>query len=241
MTENLKKRAKPNFEKLDSLIMKYFALGLFSVIEIEAYENKKSSLYELARKVNNAIGVYYDNLETVVENYITKWINLGFSEEAILEISAYCRKTSIRTLEGVNDKIQRFFKLGILSCDALHHYFEEILAIDKEISEILVKVGVLRKVNYLDRELYKTWRQNWNMSFELIDYASSLAVGKIQPMQYINSILASWHRENIDSVEKAKNIKTISTVSSPSPSFKGRSYKKEELDALIQSIDEVEI
>ena len=233
-----KKKSKLNFDKLDIILMKYYSLGIFSVIEIEDYENKKAELYQLAKNVNSAIGVYYENLETVVDNYISTWINLGFSEDAILQIASYCRKTSIRTLEGLNDKIQKFHKLGILTSDALHCYLDEILSTDKEISEILSKLGIVRKVNYLDRELYKTWKQSWQISSQLIDYACTLATGK--PMQYLNTILSTWHQQKIQSVEEAKKFKP-QTQPASTPSIQGRSYKKEELDALIQSIDEVEI
>ena len=241
IAKKLKKKGKPSFEKLDYIVMKLHALNLYTVKEIEEYEARKNELYTLAKNVNNAIGVYYENLDTVVENYIAEWINLGFDSETILEIAGYCRKTSIRTLEGLNDKIQKFFKLGILSRESLHSYLNGILQTDKQIQKILEIVMLPRKVNYLDREAYKTWSENWKMSQEIIEYAASLASGKVQPIQYMNSILSSWHGKNISTVEQAKKD-SPKPVQQPKPSnFQGRSYKKEELDALIQSIDEVEI
>ena len=242
LAKNLKKKNHASFEKLDNLVMKYFSLGLFTILEIENFEEQKSDLYSLAKDVNNQIGVYYENLDTVVENYISKWLNLGFSRETILEIASYCRKTSIRTLEGMNDKIQKFFKLGLVSIEALHSYLEGVVAQNKQIQEILNKVGLPRKVNYLDREFFKNWTENFKMPEDVIMYAASLAVGKIQPMQYINSILSTWHQKGITTLEKAKDDKlpTTSQIQKPSMST-GRSYQKEELDALIQSIDEVEV
>jgi len=241
ITKKLKKKNKTGFEKLDFMLMKFHSLNLYSIQEIDDYEDRKTSLYNLAKKVNNAIGVYYENLDTVIENYISDWMNLGFNEDTILEIAGYCRKTSIRTLEGLNDKIQKFFKLGILSSESLHAYLEEILHTDKQIQKILDKVMLPRKVNYLDREFYKTWINSWKMSNELIDYSATLASGKVQPIQYMNSILAAWHNSGIKNVEEAKkNIPAPSNNVKPA-NFAGRSYKKEELNALIQSIDEVEI
>lgn len=233
------KRGKGSFEKLDSLIMKYYALNLFSIIEIEGYENKKASLYDLAKKVNNAIGVYYENLETVVENYIVNWQALGFTDDAILKIAEYCRKASIRTLEGINDKMQKFYKLGILTVDSLHTYLAGIVQIDNEIQSILEKVNLSRKVNYIDRECYKTWKDTWKLSDELIDYATTLSVGKLQPIQYMNGILSTWFNKGITTVEKAKQEKVPAKV--PERTLQGHSYTKEELDAMIQSIDEVEV
>lgn len=243
VAKSLRKKNRANFEKLDTLLMKYYSLNLFSIIEIENFETKKSELYSLARSVNSAIGVYYENLETVVENYIVPWKNLGFSDEAILEIATYCRKASIRTLEGLNDKIQKFFKLGIVSVESLHSYLEEIIQTDKEIQLIINKIGLERKVNYLDREFFKTWTNAWSMSKQLIEYASTLAQNKTQPMQYMNSILSNWHQKGIKTIEKAQknSSQPKSSLASNKEELKGRTYKKEELDALIQSIDEVEI
>ena len=39
---------------------------------------------------------------------------------------------------------------------------------------------------------------------DVIEYAASLASGKGNATAYINSILASWHERNVDSVEQAK-------------------------------------
>lgn len=242
IAKKLKLKKSANFEKLDKQLMKYHSLSIFSILEIEEFERKKESLFTLAKNVNNAIGVYYENLEMVVENYISPWINLGFDEKTILEISNYCRKASVRTLEGVNDKIQKFFKLGILTVDALHNHLENILSIDKQIQKILDGCGLLRKVNFLDRELFKTWTTVWSFPLEMILHASSLANGKTQPLQYMNSILSNWFVNKTNTLEKAKqSSQNQAKPVLPAENFKGRSYQKEELTALIQSIDEVEI
>lgn len=237
VANKIKTKSHPTFDKIDGRLMKYYTLGLFSVMEIENYEQNKQRLFDLAKQVNNAIGVYYENLDMVVDNYISQWINLGFTEDAILEIASYCRKASVRDLEGLNNKIQKFFKLGLVTTDALHCYLNQIVETDNEIQSILDSLGLARKVNYIDRELYKTW-MNWNLSKELICYASTLAAGK--SMQYLNSILANWHNNNITTVEGAKKQPAPASNIKPA-NFQGRSYKKEQLDALIQSIDEVEI
>ncbi len=241
IAKKIKLKKGANFEKLDSLLMKYHALNLYSIMEIEEFENQKTSLFEIAKSVNNTIGVYYENLEMVVENYVSPWINLGFNAQTIMKIATYCRKASIRTLEGVNDKIQKFFKLGITTSQALHNHLESIISQDAVIQKILSTCNIMRKVNYLDRDLYKVWTSNWNMSEELINYASELAVGKNQPLQYMNSILSNWFTNKISTLDKAKSTKQTPVNMAKSENFKGRSYKNEELTALIQSIDEVEI
>ena len=80
------------------------------------------------------------------------------------------------------------------------------------------------------------------MSDDLLSYACTLAVGKDQPMQYLSSILSSFHDKNITRVEDAKNSFDIVAPKNQKPTFStGRTYTKEEMNALFQSIDEIEV
>ena len=239
IAKNLKKNAKANFDKIDSLLAKYYDLKLFTIQDIENYQNKKDEIMTLAKNVNKAIGVYYDNLETVAENYIIPWLNLGFEGETIENIAKLCFKTSIRTLEGMNNFVQKLFKLGILTSESLSRYIEGVVESDNEIKNILSCLGINRNVNYLDRDNFKTWKNSWKINDELITYACTLSKDKSQPMQYLNRVLSSWHDQNIDTIEKAKKF-VLPTMAKSEP-LKGRSYSRDELNALIQSVDEVEI
>lgn len=240
VAKNLKKTSKANFDKIDQTLAKYYDLKLFSISDIENYQNNKTEIMTLAKNINKAIGVYYENLETVAETYIIPWLNLGFDSETLQEIAKCCFKTSVRTLEGMNNFVQKLFKLGIITHESLERYINGVVQNDKELKAILEKLGVQRNVNYLDRENYKTWKNSWKMSDELIDYGCTLANDKNQPVQYLNRVLSSWHDNNIDTLEKAKKFTLPSAPKATEP-LKGRSYSRDELNALIQSVDEVEI
>lgn len=241
VAKNLKKNAKATFEKIDQILSRYYDLKLFTINDIEAFEKNKSNIMSLAKEINKAIGVYYENLGTVAENYILPWLNLGFDADTLQTIAKYCFKSSVRTLEGMNNFVQKLFKLGIVTSDSLEKYISGVLARSEEVKAILDKLGIERNVNYLDRENYKTWTENWKISDTLLDYACSLARDKSQPMQYLNRVLSSWHDNKIDTLEKAKSFVMPSMSSQKVDSFKGRSYSREELDSVIQSVDEVEI
>lgn len=233
-----------SFEKMDFVLTKYYEMKLFSTSEIESFEKQKKELYDLAKQINKTIGVYYENLEGVVESYILKWINMGFSHDLLIEIAEYCFKTSIRTLEGMNQTVNKFFKLGILTTDAFGEYMYEILSTDKNIQNILTTLEINRNVNYLDRENYKTWKENWKIDDCLIEYATTLAKGKDSPLKYLNRVLADWHEKGIKTIDEAKNTTPISTSKEQSTNkknFTGRSYTNNQLNALFQSIDEIDI
>ncbi len=232
-----------SFDRLDAILTKYYEMKLLSVSEIESFEKQKKELYDLAKEINKTIGVYYENLEGVVENYILKWINMGFSNEVLLNIAEYCFKTSIRTLEGMNQAINKFYKLGLLSLDAFGQYMDEILSTDNKIQNILTTLEINRNVNYIDRENYKTWKESWRLDDALIEHATTLAKGKESPLKYLSRVLADWHEKGIKTLEEAKNTTPLSTNQAPpqKANFSGRSYSNNELSVLFQSINEIDV
>ncbi len=241
LARNLKKKGKANFNSLDAVLIHYYELKLFSILEIEEFENNKKELYSLAKSINKSLGVYYESLDSEIENYILKWINWGFEKEVLIEIALYCFKNSIRTLEGMDSNVAKFYKLGIISMQAFENYVAGVVNTDKEIQSILDKLGLARKVNYLDRENYKTWTESWKTSKELIDYGATLAQGKNSPIQYLGKILANWHDKGITTLAEAEKTALPPSSASKNENFTGRSYSEVDVNALFQSIEEIEI
>ena len=244
VAKSFKKKSHFSFEKLDNALTKYYEMRLLSIMEIDSFEKEKKDLYSLAIEINKTIGVYYENLEGVVENYILKWINMGFEKNLLLEIAKYCFKNSIRTLEGMDTAVNKFYKLGILSLDAFNQYMGDIIADDNKIKEILLNLGINRSVTSYDRNNYKIWTNDWKIGQELIDYAVSLAKGKDSPLKYLSRILADWRDKGIKNVDEAKSTTPLSVAENsqkPKSNFSGRSYSRDELNALFQSIDEIDV
>ncbi len=240
-----KMKKKPSayvFEAMDRQLERYFAQKLSSVEEIENFEEERKKSNQIARNITKNLGLYYENIEPVVDNYVFSWLNMGFSEGMLEEISNFCFKTNIRTLDGMNKQLVKFHKLGILTEQSLAEYFSDVLSVDKQIKEILESIGLSRNVNQYDRDKFKIWKEVWKMPEDVIAYACTLACGKEQPMQYLSSILSSYHDKNIKTVEDAKNSNLIANPKTKKTNFStGRSYSKEEMNALFQSIDEIEV
>ena len=240
-----KKKSHFSFENADAIITKYYEMKLMSVLEIEQFEKDKKDLYALAMEINKTIGVYYENLETVVENYILKWLNMGFDKKLLLEIAYYCFKSSIRNLEGMDKTVSKFYKLGILSIEAFRQYMKEILAEEGKVKDILTKLGIERSVNFIDRENYKVWKENWQINDDMIDYAISLSKGKDNPIKYLSRILSDWHSKGIKNIDEAKQTTPLlsqsESLTKKDQNFTGRSYSPQEINALFQSIDEVDV
>lgn len=230
------------FQTIDKQLDKYYSMKLKTVDEIENYEEEKKSTYKIATTVLKNLGLYYENIEPVVDNYIYNWLNQGFSQEMLEKISNFCFKTNVRSLDGMDKVLNKFHKMGILSEQSLTQYFGEVLVIDKKIKEILESIGLSRNVNQYDRDKYRIWTQVWNLKDELITYACTLAVGKDQPMQYLAGVLSTFHDKNINTIEDAKNsFEIVSTKTKPKSFSTERNYTKEEMNSLFQSIEEIEI
>ena len=242
---NKKAKKSVNFKYLDAIFEKYYTMHLFSILEIEAYENHKSALFNLAKNICKNLGVYYEDIEPVVENYIINWTNMGYDEETLLKISNYCFKSSIRTLEYMDKQILKFYKLGITNTQSLNEYFDEILNFEAQIKQILENLGLNRNVNNMDRDYYRNWKDNWKMSNELIDYATSLANGKTQPLVFMNKILSTWHEKNITDVENAKLCEVKQdkkeTSKTNKSNYENRTYTNEEINSLFTNLEEIEI
>jgi len=245
VAKTLKKRG--GMHKLDELLTKYYEQKLFTMQEISNYSELKEKMFEIAKVVTKNIGVYYQNLESVVETYIADWVNKGYDTSSLELISKYCFKQSVRTLEGMNTVVQKFFKLGLVSIESINEHIAGVVATDNIIKDILSTVGLTRGVSAYDRDLYKTWTETWNLDLEIIMLACASAKDKIQPIMYLNKLLSEFHNKNINTVEKAKveidnfsKSNTFKKVESK-PNYSTREYTSEELNALFDSLDDIEV
>lgn len=231
------------FFKLDSQLTKYYELKLISKKEIEDFETRKSNLDALAKEINKRIGVYYENLDNEIEKYILPWLNLGYDEQMLTTIADYCFKNSIRTLEGMNNALSKFYNKGVVSSGSLSQFMENSIKLDNQIKEVLSLCGLERNVNSWDRDCWHTWTYTWELSPELINYGASLSSGKVQPMQYLNKLLSTWREQKVKSIDEAKSLsqnnQTIQTTQKPKKNIITRSYTKEELDSVFSSLDEL--
>lgn len=241
-------KKKGGFAKLDELLTKYYELKLFSIEEISAFSQEQEIMLEIAKDISKNLGLYYQNLDNVISTYIVDWLKKGYDEETLNFLSNYCFKQSIRTLDGMNVIVLKFYKLGLITIKSIEQYIGSIIQTDETIKAILEAVGLFRNVSNYDRDYFKTWTSNWNFSLEQILEVSKLANGKINPMSYLNKVLADIFAKGKTSDTEIKNyLKNSAKNSSENTSkqtqndFEKRSYSQAELSAVFDSLDDVEI
>lgn len=247
---HIAKRAKAkNFNKLNALVNKCYSNRLLSTKEIDEYLDLEEEMFDVAKRVVRNLGLWYDNLENVVNTYISNWTQMGFEIDAIITLSNYAFKSNIRSLDGLNNTISNMFKMGLLTSASIDNYMVDIVKNDTIIGQILSKLGIDRGVISLDRTMYKTWLYDWSVSDEILEYAIGLSVGKYSAMQYLNRVLSEFHSGGVVTLDDAKKFKLsfvnkginkdIKTTSAKDA--KKREYSKKELDSLFDDLYEVEI
>lgn len=242
VAENIKKQA--DIYRLDNNLKKYYEMKLFDIIEIQGYEQEKQNIFELSKKITSTLGVYYENLENVVDTYTQTWLNKGYDEKTLLRLAQYCFLQDRKTLSQLNDFINKLYKEGVVNNDSINEYFEGTLRRDIEIKEILEKCGLSRNVTTWDRDAYRTWTYNWDFKQDLLLYCAECSTGKNQPIAYMNKMLSNWHDQKINSVEMAKKTTVLSdNKSKPQNENKARiitrEYTKEELNSVFSNLDDL--
>lgn len=247
VAKKLKKRG--GFPALDSLMQKYFEMRLMSVQEIENYSSLQEELYASAKSVSKLLGLVFQDYENVVQTYISDWANKGYDSATLDFIANYCFRQSVRTLEGMNTIVQKFYKLGLISTESIEQYIRQIIASDSGIKEILETVGLVRSVSSFDRDFYKTWTVSWGYTHAEILEVAKYSRGKTSPMPYINKVIANLFSSNIHGEKEIKKqlekseTKTTSSAkqSDKKNDFEKRTYTSEELSAVFDSLDDVEL
>ncbi len=226
---------KGNMEKLDGLLTRMYERHALSYGEIEAYLSERDALFALAKEITRRIGVYYEQLDYFIETYVLKWRGYGFDSDTLTEIASYCFKHSVRTAEGMDAIIEKYFKMGLTTPDAINEYLFENGRTDGKIKDVLMKAGIRRNVTDWDRSYYKTWTEEWKMPEDVIAYAAEKSFNK-GGTAYVNSLLSMYNSKNARTLEEVKRL-PAQTKSSTVVTKKSA----DELNAILFSLSEDEL
>ena len=185
--------------KLDSFLLELYSVKSFSKGEIADYVSKKQAIYDLTVKINRALSVYVDVVDTVVDTYTNKWLSYGFQGETLVFIADHCFKSGKNSLNAMDELIENLRERGFIDLTSVSDYFEDVKKTDAFISKMLSVAGVNRRPNAWDRNNLLTWK-SWNFSEEMIIEAAKAAAGKSSPIPYMHGILSNWKRDNLYTV-----------------------------------------
>ena len=198
---------RSTMQKLDEFLLHLFSTKRFSEEEISSYLKDKQAVYDLTIKINKALSIYVEVLDTEIDNYVNSWLSFGFMEDSLLFIATKCFLSGKNTLADMNEVILYLRERGFISLSSVNDYYESINKTDEFIKKLLLTAGVNRRPTTWDRENYSMWK-NWNFSDEMILEAAKLSAGKSSPLAYINGVLSNWKNSsifNLSDIQESSN------------------------------------
>ena len=244
-----KKCKTGGMSRLDSYLCEYYKKGALSVVEIDRYDQEKTRLYELARDINKCIGVYYQSLDAIVDEYVANWVRRGFDDQTLVAIAKYCFRSGIRTLAGLASIVDKLYKNGVTTLTSLEQYLLQMSAKDETILAILKMAGLDRRVTNNDRTLYRTWVEVWGMPLDVIMFVAEKSAGTTSPTAYINRVLSDYKQKGIVTLAQAQSQvvapqtqakSTQKTAIIGQRDIERREYTDQQLSALFTALDDEE-
>lgn len=220
---------KGGMTKLDEFIMELYSMKYFSKEEVAIFMDEKKKVFDLAFKINKALSVYSEVLDTVVDTYTKKWLSLGFTPETLLFIASHCFKEGKNSLQYMDELTESLYSKGIITLSSVGDHFEEQKKNDEFLSHVLLIAGVNRHPNSWDRSNLSTWK-SWNFSDDMILEAAKLASGKSSPIPYMNGILSNWKNSGVYTTEEKEKEQTNSV----SPAEYNLEYERRREKALLK-------
>ena len=187
-------------------------------------------------------------LDTVVENYISPWLARGYDADTLEFLANYCFKKNKRSLADMNFLIDALYDKGLVTLSSIAEYVKRGAMTDEFIRKMLSACGLDRRPTESDRNTLAIW-QNWGFSDDMINEACKRAAGSSRPLIYVNAILSNWKSKNIFTLDKLTDDTRGGAADSVSakPAFdktqhfeNERNYSKEDLDALLKNVDDID-
>ncbi len=214
----LKKRG--GMRRLDEYIQELKKANAYNSIEIAQYTKNKAKNYDLTIAIIKNLGSYYGNPEMVTETYVIPWLNNGFEEEALLLSAKFCFLRNIKTLDGLNNVIERFLSKGLVTAKEINNYIKQESSLDLEIKEFFEKCNYIGSVTANDRKVYKLWKE-WDITDEILDCVADFYKDTPYPLQKINRAISLVHSKKITELNDVKKeLNEIKSQSSPKKKLK---------------------
>ncbi|MBQ2740733.1 MAG: DnaD domain protein [Clostridia bacterium] len=183
---------KGKMSTLQLLLEEVASKEKFSARDVAAYLTEREALSALTFRLGRKLGVKIANPATYIDEYVEKWVNLGYEESSLLEIALYCLKCGRGDFACMHEQVESLFAAGIIGEDSV----KETMRRKNADLKLLGKLGeycVGIKPTVANLELLNTWRE-WSLSDEMIVEAAKRAANSAAPIPYINRILSEWKR-----------------------------------------------
>ena len=199
-------KRKGGMSKLTRLMDELYSQNALTATEINAYQKEKEEIRAFASEIIRTLGSYYATLDMPIETYVNPWLKLGFEKSALLAIAKFCFLRNVKTLDGMQVVVDKFYKMGIVTLEGINSYVVRQGKIDGAIKEVLEKAGAEPFISNRDRDFYRAFIEEWGFDHEVVLVVAENAQGKPFPMSYINKILLIFKQNGIFTTTAAKSF-----------------------------------
>lgn len=227
---------------LDAKLAGYYEQGITTIARIDEYENDRKNMYKLAKSVNKALGLYYDNVDPEIAAYIKPWSELGFEQGAIVAAAEYCMRKDMKRLSDLDAVIRELLAQGLVDEESVRANFRKEGRYDAEIEKLLRALDIRGAIKDIHRAYYIGWAEKLAMPTDVILFAAENAKDKANPFAYMGKIIAAWHSGGVTSMSGAKEYSSRNgkdgAASLPPSGAVHEKYTAEQLNGLLTVITE---
>ena len=241
-------KRKGGMSRLSRLMEELYSAGAITATEIDAYQKQKDDVRRFTGDIIRTLGSYYATLDMPIETYVQPWLNSGFEKSALLAIAKFCFMRNVKTLDGMQVVVDKFYKLGIVTEQGINAYVARQAQIDGAIREVLSACNAEPFITSRDRDFYRVFIEDWGFDHETVLAVAESASGKPFPMSYINKILLILKENDIRTAEGARAF-IADTPSSPKKSKKQdakdmvikQDYTAEEIASVFRNVKDINL
>lgn len=174
--------------------------GITSDADVKAYTERRKALYDITFNVARKLSVKINSPETYIDEYVSTWLDEGYSEKSLCDIAVYCTKLSANTFIEMDAVIEDLSSKDIITDEKVAEYLLDraaqlklLLKIKEICSQVKITSSALTRI--------KTWR-DLGLSDKMILEAARRSVSVNSPLPYMNKILSDWKDKGFKSVEE---------------------------------------
>lgn len=231
-------KKRGGMQKLDEYLDTLNKAEAYTAEEVANFTKNREKVHTLSIDLSKALGTYYGSMDSIIENYVLPWLTLGFDGDALLKLANFCLLRNIRSFDGLQQIVSKFYKKGLTSTESIQQYVETQILIDDKIREVFDKCGSLGIINNKDRDSYRTWLE-WGFDEDTILLVAEQNKNTAFPLQNINRTLASLSSKGTTSFEAVKKHVNASTKTDKgnNESYAKHQYTEEQLKNVLSDFE----
>ncbi len=215
----------PNFKYLNEIMHSLTREGAYTEKEIRADNTE-----ELCREALCALGVKNPSPSSSQLNAYKTWKEEGFDHEHILLACEICKSRNQLKIRDVSSTLYRWHGENLKSIRSIKRYEEARRIAESDMAEAYRRMGLARKVQDADIDLYKKWTQG-GMPPEVIYVAAEHSLGL--SFKAFVELVEKWSDAGIKTVKEARKH---SETAAKNPALNYDQRKAQEFTGLFEEL-----